>query len=49
LKKEKNLRVIYAISEDEDIILLTVFCEKSSNDYERYIKVAKKRWKFLNE
>lgn len=48
LKNEKNLRVLYTFADNDNIILLTVFQEKSSSDYERNQKLAQKRWKELN-
>lgn len=46
-ESRKNVRVIYTIEEDA-IILLTAFLEKSSGDYQRAINTAQKRLKWLD-
>lgn len=46
-ESKKNVRVIYTIHEDA-IILLTVFLEKSSRDYQRAINTAQKRLQWLD-
>ncbi len=46
---QKNIRVIYTITEDENIILLTAFLEKNTSDYEKGIKRAKNRLKELEQ
>lgn len=45
-KTKKNLRVLYTIQEGY-IILLTVFLEKSKNDYKKAIAIASSRMKLL--
>lgn len=42
----KNVRIIYIIYEGA-VILLTAFLEKNDNDYQRAIRVANKRLKWL--
>ncbi len=46
-KSKQNLRVIYTYLEDGEILLLTAFKEKSSSDYDRHIRLAKRRIKAL--
>ena len=43
---KKNVRIIYIIYEGA-VILLTAFLEKNDNDYQRAIRVANKRLKWL--
>ena len=43
----KNVRVLYYISDEEDIILLTAFLEKNDNDYKIAISRAEKRRDWL--
>lgn len=43
---KKNIRVLYII-EDENVVLITAFLEKKSSDYNRAIKRAKSRIKYL--
>lgn len=43
----KNVRVIYTIVDGESIILLVAFLEKNSGDYQKAIRVAKTRMKWL--
>ena len=45
-ESRKNVRVLYTI-EDDTIILLTAFLEKSAGDYQRAIETAQKRLKWL--
>lgn len=45
-ESKKNIRVIYII-EDEAIILLTAFLEKNEGDYQKAIKLALKRLKWI--
>lgn len=45
----KNVRVIYTITEDHEIILLTAFLEKRDSDYQNAIRTAEKRLKNLME
>ena len=44
---DKNVRVLYTITEDSVIILLVAFLEKRSSDYRRAINVAKNRLIYL--
>lgn len=44
---KKNVRVIYTIAEGKIIILLVAFLEKNSGDYQKAIKAAKNRLKWL--
>lgn len=44
---KKNVRVIYTIVEGEAVILLTAFLEKNAGDYQKAIRVAKTRLKWL--
>lgn len=46
--KDKNMRYLYAFYE-ENIILLTAFNEKDKSDYDKGIKRAKARYKWLME
>lgn len=46
---KKNVRIIYTIEEGTIIILLVAFLEKNDGDYQKAIKVAKKRLKWLEE
>lgn len=46
-KSKLNLRVLYIYTEDDDILLLAVFKEKSKNDYTRNIRLAIQRLKIL--
>lgn len=46
-ESQKNLRVIYTIF-DGAIILLAVFLEKNDSDYQRVIRIAMKRLKWLD-
>lgn len=44
---KKNVRVIYTIVEGESIILLTAFLEKNAGDYQKAIRLARTRMKWL--
>ncbi|WP_026497126.1 type II toxin-antitoxin system RelE/ParE family toxin [Butyrivibrio sp. WCD3002] len=44
---KKNVRVLYYISDDGEIILLKAFLEKNDNDYRLAIRSAKNRIKWL--
>lgn len=44
---KKNVRVMYTIVEEGFVILLTAFLEKNAGDYQRAIRVAKARMKWL--
>lgn len=44
---KKNVRVLYTITENGEIILLTAFLEKNEGDYQKAIRVAKNRIKWL--
>ena len=44
---KKNVRVIYTIY-DSSIILLTAFLEKNDGDYQRAIKTANKRLRWID-
>lgn len=46
-KSELNLRVLYVYLEDDDILLLAVFKEKSKSDYIRNIRLAAQRLKLI--
>lgn len=46
-KSKLNPRVIYACLDEGEILLLTVFKEKNSSDYNRHIKLAQRRMKEL--
>lgn len=46
-ESKKNVRVIYTIEEGA-IFLLTAFLEKNAGDYQRAIKIAKKRLQWLD-
>lgn len=43
----KNVRVLYTIIED-NVILLTAFLEKNDGDYQRAIKIAQNRRKWVD-
>lgn len=43
----KNVRIIYTITDNSEVILLTAFLEKNVSDYKRAIKVALMRLKWL--
>ena len=45
----KNVRVLYTITDDSYVILLLVFLEKSSSDYQVAIKKAKERIQWLKD
>ncbi|WP_022766637.1 type II toxin-antitoxin system RelE/ParE family toxin [Butyrivibrio sp. XPD2006] len=45
----KNVRVLYTITDNGEVILLTVFLEKNDNDYNIAIKRAEYRLRWLNE
>ena len=47
-ESRKNVRVIYTIYEGA-IIILTAFLEKNSGDYQKAIKLAKRRLKELDK
>ena len=46
-ESKKNVRVIYTIY-DGSIILLTAFLEKNDGDYQRAIKIADKRLRWID-
>ena len=46
-ESKKNVRVIYTIY-DSSIILLTAFLEKNDSDYQRAIKTANKRLRWID-
>ena len=46
-KTKKNVRVLYTITDDLKVILLTAFLEKSASDYDRAKKTAINRLKWL--
>lgn len=46
-ESEKNVRVIYTIY-DSSIILLTAFLERNDGDYQRAIKTANKRLRWID-
>ena len=46
-ESKKNVRVLYTIVEGKIIILLVAFLEKNEGDYQKAIKVAKQRLKWL--
>ena len=46
-KTKKNVRVLYTITDDLKVILLTAFLEKSASDYDRAKKTAVNRLKWL--
>ncbi len=48
-KTKKNVRILYMITEDKAVIILTAFLEKSTKDYSLAIKKAKNRLKWLYE
>lgn len=45
-ESKKNVRVLYTIEEDT-VILLTAFLEKTAGDYKRAIETAQKRLRWL--
>lgn len=46
-ESRKNVRVIYTIADGAIVILLVAFLEKNDGDYQRAIRVAKKRLKWI--
>lgn len=46
-ESKKNVRVLYTIVEGKIIILLVAFLKKNEGDYQKAIKVAKQRLKWL--
>lgn len=44
---KKNVRVLYSITDDREIVLLTAFLENNTNDYKLAIRRAKVRMKWL--
>lgn len=47
-ESKKNVRIIYTITENDKIVLLTSFLEKNDGDYQNAINVAKGRLQWLN-
>jgi mRNA-degrading endonuclease RelE of RelBE toxin-antitoxin system len=45
---KKNVRVLYTITDDKEVVLLTAFLENNSSDYKLAIDRAKKRLRWLN-
>lgn len=48
-KSKLNPRVIYFYLEDDNIILVTAFKEKSNSDYKRGIRRAEERYTYISQ
>ncbi|OOC42157.1 type II toxin-antitoxin system RelE/ParE family toxin [Thermosipho sp. 1074] len=48
-KKKPNLRIIFSVVDSITIIYLNIFYEKSKNDYDKYIDIAKQRFRDFKE
>ena len=47
-ESKKNVRVIYTITEESEIVLLVAFLEKNDGDYKNAIRTARKRLMWID-